>query len=164
MDNARDRAKELQDAFVAVEHLLLAIADDARFGQDLFQKELKVSTEQLEAAIVVLRKGQTVTDQSAESKYDALSKYARDLTDEARNGKLDPVIGRDDEIRRSIQILSRRSKNNPVLIGEIGGWENCHRRRVSAAHHQRRRAYFVTRRFNHVFRYGFTHRRCQISR
>merc|ERR1712164_150727 len=120
VDNARDRAKELQDAFVAVEHLLLAIADDARFGQDLFRKELKVSTEQLEAAIVFLRKGQTVTDQSAESKYDALSKYARDLTDEARNGKLDPVIGRDDEIRRSIQILSRRSKNNPVLIGEPG--------------------------------------------
>merc|ERR1712159_950340 len=66
------------------------------------------------------RKGQTVTDQSAESKYDALSKYARDLTDEARNGKLDPVIGRDDEIRRSIQILSRRSKNNLVLNGEPG--------------------------------------------
>jgi len=120
VDNARERAKELQDSFVAVEHLLLAVADDARFGKDLFQKELKISTEQVEAAIVFLRKGATVTDQSAESKYDALSKYARDLTDEAKRGKLDPVIGRDDEIRRAIQILSRRSKNNPVLIGEPG--------------------------------------------
>ena len=120
VDNARDRAKQLQDAFVSVEHLTLAIAEDARFGKDLFEKDLKISTEQLEAAIVFLRKGQTVTDQSAESKYDALSQYARDLTDEAKKGKLDPVIGRDDEIRRSIQILSRRSKNNPVLIGEPG--------------------------------------------
>ena len=154
VDNARDRAKQLQDAFVAVEHLTLAIAEDARFGKDLFEKDLKISTEQLEAAIVFLRKGQTVTDQSAESKYDALSKYARNLTDEAKKGKLDPVIGRDDEIRRSIQILSRRSKNNPVLIGEP----------VGATHRQRRRAYFVTRCFHHVFRYGFTHRRCQISR
>ena len=82
--------------------------------------DLGVNYASLEAAVITLRRGENVTDQDAESKYEALAKYSRDLTEEARLGKLDPVIGRDDEIRRAIQILSRRSKNNPVLIGEPG--------------------------------------------
>jgi ATP-dependent Clp protease ATP-binding subunit ClpB len=119
VDDARDIAREMSDEFVAVEHLLLALARDERFGKGLMV-DLGVTFANLEAAIVTLRRGENVNDQDAEGKYEALKKYSRDLTEEARSGKLDPVIGRDDEIRRAIQILSRRSKNNPVLIGEPG--------------------------------------------
>ena len=101
------------------EHLLAGIARDARFGTALM-RDLGVSLAALDEAIAGVRGSRKVTDQDAEGKYEVLSKYARDLTAEARAGKLDPVIGRDDEIRRTIQILSRRTKNNPVLIGEPG--------------------------------------------
>ncbi|CEF98161.1 Clp, N-terminal [Ostreococcus tauri] len=119
VDDARNISKDMSDEFVAIEHLVLALAKDERFGKGLMA-DLGVTYASLEGAVITLRRGENVTDQDAESKYEALKKYSRDLTEEARQGKLDPVIGRDDEIRRTIQILSRRSKNNPVLIGEPG--------------------------------------------
>jgi len=119
VEGARKLRDKMGDEFVATEHLLLALAQDRRFGEALL-RELRVSAEDLERAVNAVRGGNRVVDQGAEDKYEALMRFARDLTAEARAGKLDPVIGRDDEIRRTIQILSRRSKNNPVLIGEPG--------------------------------------------
>lgn len=119
VENARELRTKMGDEYVAVEHLILALAVDERFGKGLVA-DLGLTYANLEAGVITLRRGENVTDQDAEGKYEALAKYSRDLTEEARQGKLDPVIGRDDEIRRTIQILSRRSKNNPVLIGEPG--------------------------------------------
>jgi ATP-dependent Clp protease ATP-binding subunit ClpB len=119
VDNARKKKTQMGDDYVAVEHLVLAAAADDRFGAALCS-DIGVDVRRLEAAVMKLRGGNVVTDQGAESKYESLDRYARDLTNEARKGKLDPVVGRDDEIRRTVQILSRRSKNNPVLIGEPG--------------------------------------------
>jgi ATP-dependent Clp protease ATP-binding subunit ClpB len=119
-DNAEKIAEKAGDSYVTVERLLLAIAleKDSEAGKILAQAG--VTPQNLNAAIEALRKGRTADSISAESAYDALKKYARDLTQQARDGKLDPVIGRDEEIRRTIQVLSRRTKNNPVLIGEPG--------------------------------------------
>jgi ATP-dependent Clp protease ATP-binding subunit ClpB len=119
LDNAEASRSALQDDFIAVEHLLIGLAEDDRVGRRLL-KTFNIDTPKLEAAIKAIRGSQKVTDQSSESRYDALEKYGRDLTEQAKAGKLDPVIGRDEEIRRVIQVLSRRSKNNPVLIGEPG--------------------------------------------
>ena len=110
---------KMQDKFVSVEHLLLALADDPRFGEQAM-RGLGMTRAGLEAAVKEIRGSSKVTDQGAEDKYEALERYARDLTQAARDGKLDPVIGRDSEVRAAIQILSRRTKNNPVLIGEPG--------------------------------------------
>ena len=119
VEEARQQKAAMGDDFVAVEHLVLAIVKDDRFGGAMLA-EIGVNANQIEGAVKTLRKGSNVTDQGAEGKYESLRRYARDLTAEARAGRLDPVVGRDDEIRRTIQILSRRSKNNPVLIGEPG--------------------------------------------
>jgi ATP-dependent Clp protease ATP-binding subunit ClpB len=119
LDQAEVARKNLQDSYISVEHLLLALSEDDRVGRRLF-KGTGTDAKQLEIAIKGVRGNQRVTDQSPESRYDALEKYGRDLTKQARSGKLDPVIGRDDEIRRVVQVLSRRTKNNPVLIGEPG--------------------------------------------
>jgi len=119
LDRAENSRKEFADEFISVEHLLLAYPKDDRFGKALFQ-EFKLDERKLKTTIEQIRGNQKVTDQNPEGKYAALEKYGRDLTEAARQGKLDPVIGRDDEIRRTIQILSRRTKNNPVLIGEPG--------------------------------------------
>ena len=119
LDRAEADRKELSDEFISIEHLLLAYAKDDRFGKSLFQ-EFGLDEAKLKSTIKQIRGSQKVTDQNPEGKYEALEKYGRDLTEAARAGKLDPVIGRDDEIRRTIQILSRRTKNNPVLIGEPG--------------------------------------------
>ncbi|MEH1926139.1 MAG: ATP-dependent chaperone ClpB [Nostoc sp.] len=123
LDTLLDRAdayrKEFQDEYISIEHLLLAYAKDDRFGKGLFQ-EFGLDEGKLKNIIKQIRGSQKVTDQNPEGKYEALEKYGRDLTEAARKGQLDPVIGRDDEIRRTIQILSRRTKNNPVLIGEPG--------------------------------------------
>ncbi|HEY9901906.1 MAG TPA: ATP-dependent chaperone ClpB [Candidatus Sericytochromatia bacterium] len=119
LDHAEASRTTLQDDFIAVEHLLVGLAEDDRVGRRLL-KTFNIDTPKLEAAIKAIRGSQKVTDQSSESRYDALEKYGRDLTEQAKAGKLDPVIGRDEEIRRVIQVLSRRSKNNPVLIGEPG--------------------------------------------
>ena len=117
---AQKQAESMQDDFVSTEHLLLAIAEekDGEAGKILRQHGLK--RDDLLKVIEQMRGGSRITDQNAEANYQALSKYAKDLTDLARKGKLDPVIGRDEEIRRTIQVLSRRTKNNPVLIGEPG--------------------------------------------
>src|ERR1700694_702662 len=119
-DNGEKIADKDGDSFVTVERLLLAVAleKDADAGKIL--AKAGVTPQNLNAAINALRKGRTADSASAENAYDALKKYARDLTQAARDGKLDPVIGRDEEIRRTIQVLSRRTKNNPVLIGEPG--------------------------------------------
>ncbi|MBN9432945.1 MAG: ATP-dependent chaperone ClpB [Bosea sp.] len=117
---AEQLAKKAGDSFVTVERLLMALAmeKDAKTAQVL--KDAGVTPVALNRAVEALRQGRTADSAGAEGQYDALKKYARDLTQAARDGKLDPVIGRDDEIRRTIQVLSRRTKNNPVLIGEPG--------------------------------------------
>ena len=119
LQKAEDLAQQGGDEYVSVEHLLMAIADvQCTAGKML--KDMGLTQEELKKAIHELRGGQKVTSQSSEDTYQSLNKYARNLVDEARAGKLDPVIGRDDEIRRVLQILSRRTKNNPILIGEPG--------------------------------------------
>jgi ATP-dependent Clp protease ATP-binding subunit ClpB len=119
VDAAESEAKKLKDEFVSVEHLLLAMTDDTGpAGKTL--KEFGVTRDRLMAALKEVRGNQRVTTQNPEETYQALEKYGRDLTQLASRGKLDPVIGRDEEIRRVIQVLSRRTKNNPVLIGEPG--------------------------------------------
>jgi len=119
LDKAEATREDWQDQFIAVEHVLLALTEDERVGRSL-TKNLSLTRSKLEGVIKASRGNQTVSDQNPEARYDALTKYGRDLTEQARNGKLDPVIGRDEEIRRVIQVLSRRMKNNPVLIGEPG--------------------------------------------
>ena len=117
---AEDAAKKAGDSFVTVERLLLALALDKATEAGKALEKAGVSPQALNRAIEDIRKGRTADTASAEQGYDALKRYARDLTRAARDGKLDPVIGRDEEIRRAIQVLSRRTKNNPVLIGEPG--------------------------------------------
>ncbi|HEY0545794.1 MAG TPA: ATP-dependent chaperone ClpB [Pyrinomonadaceae bacterium] len=117
---AEKQAQGMQDEYISTEHLLLAIADEKDGGAGKLLRQHGVSLDDLLKVIEQMRGGVRITDQNAEANYQALSKYAKDLTDLARQGKLDPVIGRDDEIRRCIQVLSRRTKNNPVLIGEPG--------------------------------------------
>jgi ATP-dependent Clp protease ATP-binding subunit ClpB len=118
--SAQKQAESFKDEFVSTEHLLLAIADDKDGPAGKILRQHGVKRDDLLKVIEQTRGGSRITDQNAEDNYQALSKYAKDLTDLARKGKLDPVIGRDDEIRRTIQVLSRRTKNNPVLIGEPG--------------------------------------------
>jgi ATP-dependent Clp protease ATP-binding subunit ClpB len=119
-DAAEQAADKAGDSFVTVERLLLALALDKDSEAGSLLAKGGVTPQNLNAAINALRKGRTADSASAENAYDALKKYARDLTQAARDGKLDPVIGRDEEIRRTVQVLSRRTKNNPVLIGEPG--------------------------------------------
>jgi ATP-dependent Clp protease ATP-binding subunit ClpB len=111
LDAAQSHADKLKDQYVSTEHLLLGLAD---------QKQVPVKVADILKGLRELRGNTQVTDQNPEDKYQALTKYGRDLTEEARRGKLDPVIGRDTEIRRVMQVLSRRTKNNPVLIGDPG--------------------------------------------
>ncbi|MBM0742726.1 ATP-dependent chaperone ClpB [Phormidium sp. CLA17] len=118
-DRADSHRKQYDDEVISIEHILLGFTKDDRYGKALFT-EFKLDEAKLKQAIDQIRGSQKVTDRNPEGKYESLEKYGRDLTEMARQGKLDPVIGRDDEIRRTIQILSRRTKNNPVLIGEPG--------------------------------------------
>ena len=119
-ETAEKAGEKAGDSFVTVERLLLALALEKNGEAGKILAQAGVTPQNLNAAIEALRKGRTADSASAENAYDALKKYARDLTQAARDGKLDPVIGRDEEIRRTIQVLSRRTKNNPVLIGEPG--------------------------------------------
>ncbi|HBE55605.1 MAG TPA: type VI secretion system ATPase TssH, partial [Prevotellaceae bacterium] len=119
LQKAEDLAQKGGDEYVSVEHLLMAIADTDCTASKIL-KDMGLTKEELKRAVSELRGGQKVTSQSSEDTYQSLNKYARNLVDEARAGKLDPVIGRDEEIRRVLQILSRRTKNNPILIGEPG--------------------------------------------
>ena len=121
IDGAREESKRLKDEFISTEHLLLALAQDGIGGSvaRAFEKR-NITKERIYQALLDVRGSQRVTDQRAESKYQALAKYSVDLTGLARKGRLDPVVGRDAEIRRVMQTLSRRTKNNPVLIGDAG--------------------------------------------
>lgn len=120
LDAAQREADGMKDEFVSTEHLLLGFLSEKGLDVSKILVDAGVTREVVLAALMEYRGGERVTDQNPEEKYQALTKYARDLTDLARQGKLDPVIGRDDEIRRVLQVLSRRTKNNPVLIGEPG--------------------------------------------
>jgi len=118
--SAQEEAERMRDEYVSTEHLLLGcIVDDTGRAADILRQH-NLTRERIYSALTSIRGSQRVTDQDPESKYEALEKYANDLTKAARRGKLDPVIGRDEEIRRVIQVLSRRTKNNPVLVGEAG--------------------------------------------
>ena len=117
---AQKQADQMKDEYVSTEHLLVAIVDEKDGEAGKILRQHGVNHDDLLKVIEQMRGGVRITDQNAEANYQALSKYAKDLTELARQGKLDPVIGRDDEIRRTIQVLSRRTKNNPVLIGEPG--------------------------------------------
>ncbi len=120
LDGSFLEADRLKDTYVSTEHMLLAIVEEQEGMGAKILSSLGVSKDEIFKVLATLRGSQRVTDQSPEEKYQALVRYTRDLTDLARKGKLDPVIGRDDEIRRVLQVLSRRTKNNPVLIGEPG--------------------------------------------
>jgi len=121
LDMAQAEAARMKDEFVSTEHVLLALATDgARDEASRILQQHGVTSARVLEALASVRGSQRVTDQNPEGKYQALERYGRDLTELARKGKLDPVIGRDEEIRRVIQVLSRRTKNNPVLIGEPG--------------------------------------------
>ncbi len=119
LDRAEQYRKDYGDDFISIEHLILSYPQDDRFGKKFFS-DFQLTESKLKTIVTQIRGSQKVTDQNPEGKYEALTKYGRDLTEAAKAGKLDPVIGRDEEIRRTIQILSRRTKNNPVLIGEPG--------------------------------------------
>lgn len=118
-DKAEEEAERLKDEYISTEHLLIAISEGDGAAREILNRH-GVTKDRIFAVLVDIRGSQRVTDQNPEDKYQALTRYGRDLTDLARRGKLDPVIGRDEEIRRVIQVLSRRTKNNPVLIGEPG--------------------------------------------
>ena len=120
LDQATKEAANFKDEYVSTEHLLLALAEAKNDGAGLLLASLGATHEAILRSLTAVRGSQRVTDQNPEAKYQSLEKYAKDLTELARRGKLDPVIGRDEEIRRVIQVLSRRTKNNPVLIGEPG--------------------------------------------
>jgi ATP-dependent Clp protease ATP-binding subunit ClpB len=119
LDRAEAARQEYKDDFISIEHLVLSFSKDDRIGKQIFN-DFKLDEAKLKTVVNQIRGSQKVTDQNPEGKYESLTKYGRDLTEAAKAGKLDPVIGRDEEIRRTIQILSRRTKNNPVLIGEPG--------------------------------------------
>src|SRR5437762_9750604 len=119
LTQAEDQAKKLKDEYISIEHVLLAITDDKGPAGRLFA-QMGLTRDKLVQVLREVRGSQRVTSPTPEATYQALERYGRDLTEAARQGKLDPVIGRDDEIRRVIQVLSRRTKNNPVLIGEPG--------------------------------------------
>ena len=120
LENAWNEAQSMKDEYLSTEHILLSIAEEDNTSILNFIKKTGVTKDRIFDAMTGIRGGQKVVDQNPEEKYQALKRYTRDLTDLAKEGKLDPVIGRNDEIRRVIQILSRRTKNNPVLIGLAG--------------------------------------------
>ena len=119
LQRSLDLSKQMGDEFVALEEMLLALLVE-KSAAAILLKDAGMTEKELKSAITELRQGNKVTSQSGEESYQALNKYAINLNEAARSGKLDPVIGRDDEIRRVLQILSRRTKNNPILIGEPG--------------------------------------------
>jgi len=120
LENATKEADRLKDEFVGSEHLFIALSGDGKGEVNKILQNAKINQEKVYSALKKIRGGHRVTDSRAESKYRSLAKYSRDLTEMARNGRLDPVIGRDEEIKRVMQILTRRTKNNPVVVGEAG--------------------------------------------
>ena len=120
LEAAWNEAQAMKDEYMSTEHMLLAIADEAEPSSPQILKNMGATKDRIYEALMSIRGGQRIVDQNPEDKYQALERYTRDLTELARHGKLDPVIGRNDEIRRVMQVLSRRTKNNPVLIGDAG--------------------------------------------
>ena len=145
LERANVEAERLKDEYVGVEHLLIAIAGVSNGPQPYenaasILAEHSITQERIYKALQQIRGSHRVTEPTAESRYQSLRKYTTDLTQLARDGKLDPVIGREVEIRRVMQILNRRTKNNPVIIGEAGGRQDRGRGRVGTAHRGGRRA------------------------
>jgi len=136
LQSADRQRSEMRDEYVSVDHLLLALAGSADPAGEIFQR-LGATREAILSRLSEVRGSQRVTSQDPESTFNALDQYGRDLTAMARNQDLDPVIGRDDEIRRVIQVLSRRTKTTPVLIGEPGVGQDGHRRGPGSAHRRR---------------------------
>ncbi len=139
LDEAEKLAKKAGDSFVPVERILMALAMVKSAAKDALDAGA-VTAQRLNEAINDIRKGRTADTATAEEGYDALKKYAHDLTELAEEGKIDPIIGRDEEIRRAMQVLSRRTKNNPVLIGEPGVGKTAIAEGLGAADRQWRRA------------------------
>ena len=163
LEGAAREAETFKDEFVSTEHLLLALVKVKSKAQDVLQLNA-VGEKEIVQALKSVRGSARVTDQSPEDKFQALEKYGIDLVQRARQGKLDPVIGRDAEIRRVIQVLSRRTKNNPVLIGEPGVGKNGHRRRARAADCRGRRAQQSAEQASDRAGYGRAGGRCQVPR
>jgi len=128
LENAWKAAQAMKDEFMSTEHMLIAITEEDDPSSPRILKGMGVTKERIYEALTGIRGQQRIVDQTPEEKYQALQRFTRDLTELARKGKLDPVIGRNDEIRRVIQVLSRRTKNNPVLIGEAGVGNEVQRR------------------------------------
>ena len=120
LENAQKQAQDLKDEYISTEHLLLGLTASRESGASKLLLDQGVTAEAIYKVLKEIRGTQRVTDQNPEEKYQALQRYGRDLNEVARKGKMDPVIGRDEEIRRVLQVLARRTKNNPVLIGEPG--------------------------------------------
>ncbi|HEY9786648.1 MAG TPA: Clp protease N-terminal domain-containing protein, partial [Candidatus Obscuribacterales bacterium] len=120
LETAQKEADRLKDEYISVEHILLALADDIKSQSGTILKQHGINRDAILSVLNKIRGKQRVTSQDPEATYEALTRYGKDLTELAAKGKLDPVIGRDDEIRRVMQVLSRRTKNNPVLVGEPG--------------------------------------------
>src|SRR6266508_2197363 len=154
LDSAEKEMSKLKDEFTSAEHYLLALAGSNVPAAKLLE-EVGVTRDKIMQGLQQVRGSQRVTDQNPEGKYQALEKYGRDLTELARRGKIDPVIGRDNEIRRIMQVLSRRTKNNPVLIGDP--------RRSGAANHQRRCAGVIKEQTNHRHGHRRHGRGCKVS-
>ena len=163
-DSAEKIAEKAGDKYVTAERLLLALALEKGTDAAKILADAGVTPQGLNTAINEIRKGRTADTASAEQGYDALKRYARDLTEAAAAGKLDPVIGRDEEIRRTIQVLSRRTKNNPVLIGEPGVGKTAIAEGPGAAHRAGRRARQPQGQEAAVARHGRAHRRREVSR
>jgi ATP-dependent Clp protease ATP-binding subunit ClpB len=163
LEEAGRQSKEFKDEYVSSEHLLLALAAKDFGAASRALKDAGVAQDTLLKALAEVRGNQRVTDPEAEGKYQALSKYTRDLTELARNGKLDPVIGRDEEIRRAMQVLSRRTKNNPVLIGDPAS-ARPRSSRASPSASQRRRARVAAATRRSLRSTGRADRRQQVPR
>ena len=157
-------AKELGDAYVSTEHLLLALAEEKGTSARQMLEVEGLTPKELRTALDEVRGSHRVTDETPEQQYQALERFTRNLTDSARSGKLDPVIGRDEEVRRVMQVLSRRTKNNPVLIGEPGVGKTAIVEGPGAADRQRRRAGFAQEQGDHRPRYRPVAGRRQVPR
>ena len=160
---AQKQADGMQDQFVSTEHLLHALTKVEDPAKRLLQIN-GIEEKDMLTAMQAVRGGQSVTDQNPEDKYQALKKYGKDLVELARKGKIDPVIGRDAEIRRVVQVLARRRKNNPVLIGDPGVGKTAIVEGLAASHRPGRRAAGAQGQAGHRARHGGAHRRRQVPR
>ena len=164
LERANAEAERLQDEYVGVEHVLIAIADERDGESARILVEFEITKERVYQALRDIRGTARVDSPTAESSYQALAKYSRDLTAFAEQGALDPVIGREVEVDRVMQVLNRRTKNNPVLIGRGGRRQDGDRRGPRAAHRRRRRARAAPRQACDGARHGPAPRRLEVPR